>query len=152
LRAQLRKFFRSRRSSNADLNLANRLGRRGSRNASDCSITSKDFVETTTLPTAVEGDPLGLTMRATCSEPLVDVIFVHGLRGGSVRSWCRNRDRKLFWPGEFLPEDLPRARIYTFGYDANFTSAKSDLCNVLDFAKQLLFAMGFSPDGLGKVS
>jgi hypothetical protein len=56
-----------------------------------------------------------------------------------------------FWPGEWLPYDLPEARIYTFGYNANFASGKSTTANILDFAKQIIFEMAFSPEGFGQV-
>ncbi|KAI8660068.1 NB-ARC domain-containing protein [Fusarium keratoplasticum] len=51
----------------------------------------------------------------------LDVILVHGLNGGSDTSW-RHEESKTFWPRELLPEVLPRARIMTYGYNANLWS------------------------------
>lgn len=54
--------------------------------------------------------------------------------------------KKVFWPRDLLPKDLPNARILTFGYDAdlvkmsstgksaklNFTQHAHDLCITLN--------------------
>jgi hypothetical protein len=33
-----------------------------------------------------------------------------------------HRSQKLFWPDEFLTEDIPDARIWTYGYNADVLS------------------------------
>ncbi|CAI0558411.1 unnamed protein product [Linum tenue] len=66
--------------------------------------------------------------------PEIDVIFVHGLRGGPYKSWRISEDKastksglvekideeagKLgtFWPGEWLSADVPKARLFTLRY------------------------------------
>ncbi|KAL2071839.1 hypothetical protein VTL71DRAFT_13074 [Oculimacula yallundae] len=57
------------------------------------------------------------------SEPLsspedavVNVIFVHGLGGGRESSWTSEYNK--FWPKTLLPTDLPKARIFSWGYDS----------------------------------
>ncbi|KAF8246560.1 hypothetical protein K440DRAFT_585643, partial [Wilcoxina mikolae CBS 423.85] len=142
-------LWRFRRSSHdVDQSGIDRPRPRSVTKSSDGSISKLTHI--ITKSSTVESDSHGLTLAADCHEPLVDIIFVHGLGGGSMRTWCRNRDRRLFWPGEFLPSDLPQARIHIFGYNANFASTKSNVSNIVDFSKQLLFAMGFSPCGIGK--
>ncbi|CAI0558415.1 unnamed protein product [Linum tenue] len=71
--------------------------------------------------------------------PEIDVIFVHGLRGGPYKSWRISEDKastksglvekideeagKLgtFWPGEWLSADVPKARLFTLRYKTNLT-------------------------------
>lgn len=67
-------------------------------------------------------------------EPLLDVVFVHGLRGGPYKTWRISEDKSstksglvekidqeagklgTFWPGEWLSADFPQARIFTLKY------------------------------------
>ncbi|KAF2877209.1 hypothetical protein BDV95DRAFT_558683 [Massariosphaeria phaeospora] len=60
----------------------------------------------------------------TLSQPTtakVDIVFVHGLMGDRRRTWTKSlSDEGLcFWPKDLLPDDLPHARIITWGYDAD---------------------------------
>lgn len=76
----------------------------------------------------------------------LDVIFIHGLGGDSRKTWSRDHNPELFWPGLWLPleTELERVRIFTFGYNANFRpgGAKS-VASITDFAKELLFELQF---------
>ncbi|CAO2834210.1 unnamed protein product [Amaranthus hypochondriacus] len=71
--------------------------------------------------------------------PSIDVIFVHGLRGGPFKSWRISEDKSstksglvekidqeagkqgTFWPGEWLSADFPHARLFTLRYKTNLT-------------------------------
>ncbi|XP_060199493.1 uncharacterized protein LOC132627900 isoform X1 [Lycium barbarum] len=71
--------------------------------------------------------------------PLVDVVFIHGLRGGPFKTWRLSDDKSstksglvekideeagregTFWPGEWLPSDLPHARLFSVKYKTNLT-------------------------------
>lgn len=48
----------------------------------------------------------------------VDVILVHGLTGNRENTWT-DKNSGVFWPEKLLPDDLPKARIFTYGYDAD---------------------------------
>lgn len=66
--------------------------------------------------------------------PQLDVVFVHGLRGGPYKTWRLAEDKastksglvekideeagKLgtFWPAEWLSTDLPQTRMFTLKY------------------------------------
>jgi hypothetical protein len=120
----------------------------GGRNARHTSITEETFLsaslQTTqhgTRDVSPSSDNLGLTLIHTCPEPLVDLIFVHGLGGTSRKTWSWQRDPQNFWPA-WLGRDaeLCKSRIFTFGYNANFSGQHTPL-NILDFAKDLLFRM-----------
>lgn len=83
--------------------------------------------------------PLGLT---TVFKPLenviADLVFVHGLGGGSRKTWSKNENPCLFWPQEWLSQDagFRDVRIHTFGYDSGWD--KESIPNINDFAKSLL--------------
>ncbi|KAK9829898.1 hypothetical protein WJX72_008538 [[Myrmecia] bisecta] len=69
---------------------------------------------------------------ATTSEdaPAVDVVFVHGIRGGAFSSWRRipgeddpktaagSLDHLLCWPSNWLSQDVPQARLLSMEYAA----------------------------------
>ena len=109
-----------------------------------------------------QSDPTGLTVvHEPDSDPSVDIIFVHGLGGTSVKTWSRNRDTKLFWPGHWLPSEpgFHSARILSFGYNAHFAAqGKPNVLNITDFAIDLLCRMkvGIAEQGeelhIGRVS
>lgn len=83
--------------------------------------------------------PLGLTtLFEPPSSAIADLIFVHGLGGGSRSTWTKSSDPALFWPQEWLPQDaeFQDVRIHTFGYDSNWL--KESNLNIHDFAKSLL--------------
>ena len=97
-----------------------------------------------------EGDlkgPLGLCLVFEPSETLVDLIFVHGLRGGSRKTWSKTEDPYHFWPKEWLPRDpgFKNVRIHSFGYNADWGETKQSFLNIQDFGKSLLLAIHDCP-------
>lgn len=66
----------------------------------------------------------------------VDVIAIHGLNGHYERTWTENG---TLWLRDLLPEDLPGARVYSFGYDSRiFTDT---VMTIGDYALELLNAI-----------
>ncbi|KAL2041702.1 hypothetical protein N7G274_005486 [Stereocaulon virgatum] len=92
--------------------------------------------------------PFGLTLLHAPSEPLIDFIFVHGLRGGSFKTWRKKDEAQYFWPQAWLPldPDLHNVRIHTFGYNSDWTDTKDSILNVHDFGRALLGEMIISPN------
>jgi hypothetical protein len=93
--------------------------------------------------------PLGLNVvYSPETERKVDIVFIHGLGGSSRWTWSKNKHPDLFWPLTFLPLEsvLCRARILSFGYNANFRKSGNASTVVLDFAKELLFDLKFAKD------
>jgi hypothetical protein len=90
--------------------------------------------------------PIGLTTLYDPKEnAVVDLIFVHGLNGGSQSTWTKNGNPALFWPREWLPNDAAfrDVRIHTFGYASGLN--RESVLHVPDFARSLLGAIHDSP-------
>ncbi|KAL8821642.1 MAG: hypothetical protein Q9223_000334 [Gallowayella weberi] len=90
---------------------------------------------------------LGLTPLFEPEEVLADFIFVHGLRGGSRKTWSFSADPAHFWPKEWLPgdPDFKNVRIHTFGYHSNWGESKGSDFNVHDFGQNLIEEIHSSP-------
>lgn len=83
--------------------------------------------------------PLGLNTLYNPPDPAIaDLIFIHGLGGGSRSTWSKNHDPNLYWPQEWLPKDagFRDVRIHSFGYSSNW--GKQSTLTIYDFAKSLL--------------
>ena len=65
----------------------------------------------------------------------VDVVAVHGLQGDAYMTW--KHDNGSMWLQDFLPADIPFARIMTFGYDSTIAFSKS-AAKIEDKALELL--------------
>lgn len=91
--------------------------------------------------------PLGLRMLSASAEPLVELIFVHGLRGGSVKTWQKGSDPSLFWPQEWLraEPEFRNVTVHSFGYDSDWGSSKPSVLNVHDFGRALYEEIRSSP-------
>jgi hypothetical protein len=78
---------------------------------------------------AGQGRRAALEGRGGADLPLVDVVFLHGIRGGPFVSWRReqaratgvaqrNLDHGSCWPSAWLAQDLPGARLLSVEYQA----------------------------------
>ena len=98
-------------------------------------------------PRLVIGDargPLGLLLLHSSDEPLVDLIFVHGLGGDSIKTWCKHNDLGLFWPKYWLP-GMGHANIHSFGYEWEASRKPGNVFDVDEFGQGLLEEMKNSP-------
>eukprot|EP00241_Pyramimonas_parkeae_P006130 CAMPEP_0114241166 /NCGR_PEP_ID=MMETSP0058-20121206/9491_1 /TAXON_ID=36894 /ORGANISM="Pyramimonas parkeae, CCMP726" /LENGTH=398 /DNA_ID=CAMNT_0001353681 /DNA_START=10 /DNA_END=1206 /DNA_ORIENTATION=+ len=61
------------------------------------------------------------------APPVMDVVFVHGLRGGAFSTWRLSpppggkEDFNTCWPADFLAPDMPDARLLSVSYKTRFT-------------------------------
>ncbi|KAI4688369.1 hypothetical protein J4E81_007965 [Alternaria sp. BMP 2799] len=76
---------------------------------------------------------LNLLYPGSGSVLTVDIVAVHGLNGKPFETWTAN---SRLWLRDFLPEAIPSARIFTFGYTADVFS-RNDM-DILDCANALL--------------
>ena len=64
------------------------------------------------------------------------IVAVHGLNGHREETWTVNH---VNWLRDFLPSDIPNARILSWGYDANTHSTSTISAQYLyDHAKTLV--------------
>lgn len=112
--------------------------------------TSDSYFQANRGAEASNQDPLGLKIiHRPPGDRGVDIVFVHGLGGGSRATWSKNHNPEFFWPLKFLPFEpgINEARILTFGYNANFRRGSGKIkMSVLDFAKDLLYDLKFAKD------
>ncbi|KAL8893845.1 MAG: hypothetical protein Q9192_004863 [Flavoplaca navasiana] len=90
--------------------------------------------------------PLGLnTLHVPADITAADLVFVHGLGGGSRSTWTKNGEPSLYWPKKWLPNDpgFRDVRIHSFGYDSNWEKESS--LNIHDFSKSLLASIHDCP-------
>lgn len=92
--------------------------------------------------------PLGLNLLYAPSESLIDFIFVHGLRGGSRKTWSKTEDINCYWPQQWLPLEprFKNVRIHSFGYSSDWAAWKGSTLTVHDFGQALLGEILNSPD------
>jgi hypothetical protein len=109
-----------------------------SRGANAPRINEHDHSLSVDMPD-VKG-PLGLNLLHNPPDPKIDFIFVHGLGGGSRKTWASSTDPKQYWPKAWLSQDpeFASVRIHSFGYQANWNELRTNTLNVLDFARSLL--------------
>ena len=96
---------------------------------------------------AFDHGPHGLVCVHSPPNPLVDLIFVDGLNGGSYKTWRKEARDGYFWPGDWLPTDpdFQHVRIHVFGYPADWSDFKARNLNVADFGNSLRGSMIGSP-------
>ena len=90
---------------------------------------------------------IGLTSLFVPEEVFADFIFVHGLKGGSRKTWSFSPDPAHYWPKEWLPgdPDFKHVRIHTFGYHSDWGETKGSNFNIHDFGQNLVEEIQSSP-------
>lgn len=98
------------------------------------------------LPQDVKG-PLGLNLLHSPPNPQIDFIFVHGLGGGSRKTWSLSPDPEHYWPKAWLPKepDFDSVRVHSFGYNADWDNLAKSTMSILDFARSLIEDISHNP-------
>ncbi|PVF91851.1 hypothetical protein CPB86DRAFT_802509 [Serendipita vermifera] len=84
---------------------------------------------------------LGFKELSPGQNPVVDIVAIHGLDGHRERSWTAANGN--MWLQDWLPDDIPNARILTYGYDADTNSvtympAQNIFCLAENFVHDLI--------------
>nr|XP_043614397.1 uncharacterized protein LOC122586477 [Erigeron canadensis] len=100
--------------------------------------------------------PLDNSGCVSHSDPPLDVVFVHGLRGGPFKSWrlseCKSSSKSglvekideeagkqgTFWPAEWLSSDFPQARLFSLKYKTNLTQWSGSSLPLQEVSSMLL--------------
>lgn len=71
----------------------------------------------------------------------IDIVALHGLNGHWEKTWQSDKPTSkgggAMWLRDFLPQQIPHARVMSFGYDSVLLFSKST-SDVGTFAEQLL--------------
>lgn len=67
------------------------------------------------------------------------LVFAHGLNGDLIKTWT-HPESQICWPQEWLPKELPKVRVMTYGYNADVAFGNST-ADILDHAKGLLSSL-----------
>jgi hypothetical protein len=92
-----------------------------------------------------EGNQNGMHIfqdKPSDQDGLVDIIAVHGLGGHPEKTWTWTSSKSNIgeshnWLQEFLPKQVPTARIMSFGYNSTIALSRS-VGRITTFADQLL--------------
>ncbi|CAI0655160.1 unnamed protein product [Colletotrichum noveboracense] len=91
----------------------------------------------TEAPYATPFRPFGLEVLVDGTDPVVDIVAVHGLNGHREHTWTASGGKH--WLRDFLPTDLPDVRVLCWGYDSNTHSTSGVSCQYLyDHAQELV--------------
>lgn len=82
------------------------------KDSTDPSSSSNDAT-----PTETTEHPQGLDVIYEAPNPTVDIVAIHGLNGHREKTWTASNE--VHWLRDLLPEDVPQARIFSWGYDVN---------------------------------
>ena len=90
---------------------------------------------------------LGLNLLWCSTKPSADLVFIHGLGGGSRKTWSKSSATEHFWPQEWLPRDpaFRQVRIHSFGYDADWMGGKENCLNINHISKSFIGELCLSP-------
>ncbi|KAI1209723.1 WD40-repeat-containing domain protein [Annulohypoxylon truncatum] len=105
------------------------------------------------IPVTPDDEPHGALGLTTLHEPspptstAVDIVFVHGLGGGSRKTWSYSADRYHYWPQAWLANDPAFAdtRIHAYGYKSDWADRQQSILNIRDFAASLVGELKNNP-------
>jgi pimeloyl-ACP methyl ester carboxylesterase len=90
----------------------------------------------------------GLSALANCDSPAraCDVVFVHGLGGGSHSTWTSD-GAQTFWPS-WIGADFPNVGVWTLGYHADVSAWTNESMPLADRGTAILETL--ANEGIGE--
>jgi protein SERAC1 len=74
--------------------------------------------------------------RAEQDLTVASIVAVHGLGGDWEDTWTDDKSGRM-WLRDFVPQQLPSARVWSFGYDSAYSLSKSET-DIDDAARSLI--------------
>ncbi|CAG7850983.1 SubName: Full=Related to kinesin light chain {ECO:0000313/EMBL:CCA74840.1} [Serendipita indica DSM 11827] len=84
------------------------------------TILGPDISNLSTSKAKSKTDEFGFLELASGTDPIVDIVAIHGLDGHREKTWTA--ESGVLWLRDLLPADIPNARILVYGYDADTRS------------------------------
>ena len=80
-----------------------------------------------------------LANKPSQNAKVVDIVAIHGLNGHYLNTWTEKTasGEQVNWLRDFLPKQIPSARIMSYGYNSAVQFSKS-VADIGTFAEQLL--------------
>jgi hypothetical protein len=100
------------------------------------TLTSRERPTPSNRSWRVDKDFIGFTPLCDPDDANVDIVAVTGLGGHALGSF-RSADGLSVWLRDFAPEDIPRARFITYGYDTGVIASDNNQ-GVHELARTLL--------------
>jgi hypothetical protein len=90
----------------------------------------------------------GLSPVANCESTsrACDLVYVHGLGGGSCSTWMAGKDAAGFWP-LWLAADVPGLGVWTLGYQADISAWTNESMPLADRGTAILETL--TNEGIG---
>ena len=84
-------------------------------------------------------DPIGLTPVAGNDQPerKADLIFIHGLGGGSQTTWAAEGKPENFWPA-WIADEFPNLGVWTLGYGTTISAWNERSMPLADLGHSIL--------------
>jgi hypothetical protein len=89
------------------------------------TLTSRECPKPSNRSWRVDKDFIGFTPLSDPDDANVDIVAVTGLGGHALGSF-RSADGMSVWLRDFAPQDIPRARFITYGYDTAVVASDSN--------------------------
>ena len=138
-RFSLRRVFRQRREGIVDA-VNNEATVPASCHSSQNGGGISILAEATPESTAADRYGLFLLNKEASSHTTynLDVVAVHGLGGDAYKTWTHENGK--LWLRDLLVDDLPGARIFTYGYNSAFVFSR-ETSTLKEYARMLLEAI-----------
>jgi hypothetical protein len=105
------------------------------------SFDGRSHTSSTSSSLGTEGERLGLFViedQDEDDEDAIDIVALHGLNGHWEKTWQATANlNQVIWLRDFLPQQIPHARMMSFGYDSILQFSKP-VADIGTFAEQLL--------------
>ncbi|KAM0809736.1 putative Prion-inhibition and propagation HeLo domain-containing protein [Seiridium cardinale] len=94
----------------------------------------------------------GISLLHATDKPFVPLIFIHGLGGGSIKTWSKDGNPLAYWPKVWPPQGagMQHANIYAYGYESgSLLGGSTDLAlNIATLGESLLNDLKTTTDEL----